>query len=410
MSASVADPLTLPCGLVLKNRLLKSAMSEVLGTTDNRVTPRLATVYGRWARGGIGTLVTGNVMVDRRALGEPNNVALEDDRDADALTAWAQAGTEAGTQLFMQLNHPGRQSPRGLNPQNVAPSAVPWGPEMETFFSAPRALTEPEIDDICTRFATAARLAKEAGFTGVQVHGAHGYLVSQFLSPLTNKREDAWGGSLENRWRFGAEVYRRIRAAVGPTFAVSIKLNSADFQRGGFTEDEGIEVVKHFGSLGFDLIEISGGTYESPAMSRGGEVKESTKKREAFFLEFAEKARAVTRVPLALTGGFRTRAGIDQALATGAIDVAGLARAVVLDPEFPSKLLAGEGAVSLVKPITSGIARIDRAALLEVLYYSRQIARLADGLEPRPDESPLAVLAQSFLSTGWRTFRTRLRA
>ena len=406
----IAQPITLPCGLVLKNRLMKSAMSEVLGTIDNRVTPALGTVYERWARGGIGLLVTGNVMVDRRWIGEPNNVCLEDDRDAEALQAWAQAATTNGTHAFMQLNHPGRQSPRGLNKENVAPSVVAWDPSMQSFFALPRALTEAEIDELCTRFATAARLAKEAGFTGVQVHGAHGYLVSQFLSPLTNQRTDAWGGSLENRKRFGAEVYRRIREAVGPKFAVAIKLNSADFQRGGFSEDEGMEVVQAFSELGFDLIEISGGTYESPAMSLGGTVKESTRKREAFFLEFAEKARAHAKVPLALTGGFRTRAGIDEALATGAIDLAGLGRAVVLDPDFPAKLLAGEGAVSKVKPITVGIERIDKAAVLEVLFYTRQIRRLAEGLEPRPDESPLAVLAQSVVSTGWRTFRSRMRA
>jgi 2,4-dienoyl-CoA reductase-like NADH-dependent reductase (Old Yellow Enzyme family) len=407
VTAGIADPLTLPCGLTLPNRLMKSAMSEQLGTIDNRVTAGLATLYGRWARGGIGLLVTGNVMVDRRALGEPSNVVLEDDRDADALSAWATAGTADGTRLFAQLNHPGRQSPRGLNRENVAPSVVAWKPDMQAWFAEPRALIDSEIDDILTRFGTAAKLAKDAGFSGVQIHGAHGYLVSQFLSPHTNLRTDDWGGSLANRMRFGTEVYRRIRDAVGPDFPVAIKLNSADFQRGGFGEDEALEVVGTFAALGIDLVEISGGTYEAPAMALG--QRDSTRQREAYFLAFAERVRGVVKVPLALTGGFRTRKGIDEALATGAIDLAGLARAMALDPELPRKLMTDPDAASRVRPLTTGIGALDRAALLEVVFYTRQLQRMARGEDPCPDENPMVALAGEVLGGGWRTMRSRLR-
>jgi 2,4-dienoyl-CoA reductase-like NADH-dependent reductase (Old Yellow Enzyme family) len=195
MTVTLDQPLRLPCGVVLPNRLLKSAMSESLATLDNHVTPELIRLYARWAEGGIGLCITGNVMIDKRALGEPGNVVLQDARDLPLLQAWAKAGSAHGTALWMQLNHPGKQVPRGLNTQSVSPSAVPFRAEMQGMFATPRALTEAEIEDLITRFGNSAALAKQAGFGGVQIHGAHGYLVSQFLSPHHNRREDAWGGT-----------------------------------------------------------------------------------------------------------------------------------------------------------------------------------------------------------------------
>jgi len=402
--------LTLPSGTTLPNRLLKSAMSEALGTVDNRVTPALVTLYERWARGGTGTLVTGNVMVDRRALGEPNNVALEDDRDAELLRAWAEAGTKNGTRLVMQLNHPGKQVPKSLNSESVAPSAVPFAKELAAFFPTPRALTHDEILDIVARFGRSAALAKAAGFSGVQIHGAHGYLVSQFLSPHHNRRDDEWGGSPERRMRFVLAVYDAIRAAVGPSFLVSIKLNSADFQKGGFTEEESLGVVSALAKRGIDLVEISGGTYESPVMAKGTKAKATTAAREAYFLDYAAKVRASVKVPLAVTGGFRTRAGIEGALASGAIDVAGLGRALALDPDFSKKLLGTDDVVSKVAPIKTGIGPIDRMALMEVGFYGRQIRRMGRGASPKPDESRLLAALALISEQGIGTMRTRLRA
>jgi len=401
---------TLPCGVTLKNRLLKSAMSESLGTLDNRVTSALPVLYGRWARGGIGTLVTGNVMIDARALGEPHVILLEDDRDAALLTEWATAGSENGTQHWMQLNHPGKQVPRGLCRETVSPSAVPFGPDLARFFSTPRALTESEIEDLVERFGRSARLAKQAGFTGVQIHGAHGYLVSQFLSPRHNRRDDAWGGTPERRMRFVVEVYKSIRAAVGERFPVSIKLNSADFQKGGFSEEESLDVVSALSELGIDLIEISGGTYEAPAMAAGVPQRDSTRMREAYFLEFAEKVRLRTRIALAVTGGFRTREGVDAALASGALDVAGLARSLVLDPELPNRWLAGESVNSQVKPLRTGISLVDKAGLMEVAWYARQLHRLGKGLEPRPNENLRLALVSILAGQTFGGMRTRMRA
>ncbi len=401
----LAQPLTLPCGLVLKNRLAKSAMSERLGTPDNHATSGLATLYGRWADGGLGLCITGNVMIDRKALGEPCNVALEDDSGMAALDAWARAGSRNSTSLWMQLNHPGRQVPRGLNVASVSPSPVPFAPALASVFATPRELTEPEIEDLIARFGRSAGFAKQAGFAGVQIHGAHGYLVSQFLSPHTNHRTDAWGGDAERRARFVVRVYEAMRAAVGPAFPLGIKLNSADFQRGGFTEEESLDVIDRLDGLAIDLIEVSGGTYEAPAMA--GIRADSTRKREAYFLDFADRVRARTKVPLMVTGGFRSAKGMAEALRSGALDLVGLARPLAIDPNFPNRLLAGEDVTSPVSPRRTGIKAIDRAAVLEVSWYERQLGLMAAGHEPQPDENLLLAAAKIAVGSGWDLFRSR---
>lgn len=247
-----------------KNRFFKSAMSETLADRNNSPTVGLVNLYRRWSRGGAGILMSGNVMVDHNAIGEPGNVAIEDERDLPMLKRWAQAGTQMNTEFWMQINHPGKQSPKSLSKEPVAPSTIPLSGGVAVAFNPPRALTEEEILDLIKRFGNTARIAKKAGFTGVQIHSAHGYLVNQFLSPHHNQREDQWGGNAENRMRFLMEVYREMRRQVGDDFPIGIKLNSADFQRGGFTEEESMQVLKTIDEAGIDLIEISGGNYENP--------------------------------------------------------------------------------------------------------------------------------------------------
>ena len=409
--AVLAQPFHLPRGGVVKNRVCKSAMSEALGTRQGRATPELARLYGAWADGGVGLCITGNVMIDRRALGEPNNVVLEDDSDMPLLKRWAEAGQSNGTQCWVQLNHPGRQVPKGLNAEGVAPSAVPFAPALQAFFGPPRELQADEIEALVQRFARSAALVKQAGFGGVQIHGAHGYLVSQFLSPLTNQRTDQWGGSAENRRRFVLEVYRAIRAAVGLEFAVGIKLNSADFQRGGFTEDESLEVISALQAEGIDLIELSGGTYEAPAMSDKQRHSESSLKREAYFLEFAEKVRGVVKVPLMVTGGFRSLSGMAAALESGSLDLVGMGRSLAIEPDLPNRLLAGQEPRHNVQPIRTGIGAIDRMALMEVVWYSRQLRRMARGRPTKPNESGLWAFIANLASNGIGTWKTRrLRA
>ncbi|HEU0195640.1 MAG TPA: NADH:flavin oxidoreductase/NADH oxidase family protein [Nevskiaceae bacterium] len=405
----LARPLALPNGAVLRNRIAKSAMSEALGSWTNHVTSELPRLYARWARSGIGLLVTGNVMIDRRALGEPGNVVLEDDTDLPMLRQWASAATRHGAQLWMQLNHPGKQSPKGLNRDPVAPSAIPFRKDLQPFFDPPRELREQEIKDLIARFGRAAEIARQAGFTGVQIHGAHGYLVSQFLSPKHNQRHDAWGGSAENRRRFVLAVYAEIRRRAGTDFPVAIKLNSADFQRGGFTEDESLDVIRALDAAGIDLVEISGGTYEAPAMTgtTADTRKASTIAREAYFLGFAERVRAEVKVPLMVTGGFRSFAGMNAALASGALDVVGLSRLLAIDPDAPTALLRGVDSPHQVHPIKTGIGLVDRTALLEVTWYSRQLKRMAHGRDPQVRESAMRALLGTAWRSGWGTFRTR---
>lgn len=404
----LAQPLTLPNGSTLPNRLAKSALSETLGTMDNRVTPGLVRLYERWAQGGTGLLITGNIMVDRRALGEPGNVVIEDDRDLALLTAMADGVARHGSRLWAQINHPGKQSPKGLNRENVSPSAIPFGKQMQAFFDTPRELTEPEILDIIARFGRAAGVVKQAGFHGVQIHGAHGYLVSQFLSPKHNVRTDAWGGSAENRRRFVLAVYQAMRDAVGPEFPIGIKLNSADFQRGGFTEEESLATIQALAAVGIDLVEISGGTYEAPAMAG---KKTSTLEREAYFLEFAEKVRQHISAPLMVTGGFRTLSAMGKALNSGAMDIVGLGRPLCIEPDASQRLLAGEETRHRVKMISTGIKQVDDMALMEVMWYVRQLHRMSRGENPKPNESALWSLLANLANNFRGTLKTRrLRA
>jgi 2,4-dienoyl-CoA reductase-like NADH-dependent reductase (Old Yellow Enzyme family) len=414
----LAQPLQLAHGAPLRNRLFKSAMSEALARRDGCPTPELARLYGAWADGGIGLCITGNVMIDKLAIGEPGNVVIEGDEHLSALREWAQAATRGGTACWVQLNHPGKQAPKGLNKTgNVAPSAIPFRKEMQAFFPTPRELTSDEVQQLVQRFATAARVVKQAGFSGVQIHGAHGYLVSQFLSPHHNQRTDDWGGTAEKRRRFVLAVYQAMREQVGPDFPIGIKLNSADFQRGGFTEEESLDTIRALSAAGIDLIEVSGGTYEAPAMTgvkvSKEPVKDSTKQREAYFLAFAEKARQAVKTPLVVTGGFRSLQGMAQAIESGAVDMVGVARSLALEPDLPKRLLAGQQPRHQVRPIKTGIPMVDRMGLMEVTWYTGQLKRIGRGEAPKPNESGLWVFLGYIakqMGLGRKRKPTRLRA
>lgn len=406
----LSQPFTLRNGSVIRNRLAKAAMSEASGTFDNHPTSDLQKLYARWAEGGIGLCITGNVMIDRRALGEPGNIVIENESDLELLRLWSSAGTRNETQLWMQLNHPGKQAPRGLNRETVSPSAVPFRQDMARFFGVPRELEGKEIEDIIQRFGRSARIAKKAGFSGVQIHGAHGYLVNQFLSPHHNRRTDRWGGNPENRRRFVLNVLAEIRRHVGASFPIGIKLNSADFQRGGFTEEESLNTIQALAEAGIELIEISGGTYEAPKMMGSAKTKDSTLKREAYFLEFAEKARSAVRVPLMLTGGFRTAEGMSNAIQSGAVDLIGLGRSLAVEPDLPLRLLQGKQAQHEIRPITTGIKLIDRMGFMEIAWYTRQLHRMLAGKDPRPNEPAFQSLIANLVNGGWRSLNTRLRS
>ncbi|MBA4284991.1 MAG: NADH oxidase [Xanthomonadaceae bacterium] len=400
----LTQPLHLPNGSVIRNRLAKASMSETLATYSNRPTEKLVTLYRRWASSGIGLLLTGNVMVDRRALGEPGNVVIEDESDLPVLRAWAGAATDQGVAIWAQLNHPGKQAMKGLNASTLAPSAVPFGKDLAPMFDTPREATDNEIRDIIQRFGRSAAICRKAGFSGVQIHCAHGYLLNQFLSPHHNQRSDDWGGTAERRRRFVLAVYAEVRRQVGADFPVGIKINSADFQHGGFTEEESLAAINALADAGIDLIEISGGTYETGVAQP---QKPSTVAREAYFMDFADKVRAAVKVPLMVTGGFRSAEGMNNALKSGAIDLVGIARLMAIDPDAPKALLSGHDSAQRVSPIKTGIKPVDRLGLMEVLWYGLQVRRIARGANPKPQESGLWALVKALVLNGWGTFRTR---
>lgn len=400
----LAQELCLPCGQVLPNRLAKSALSEQLGNPAHQPDLRLQQLYRSWARGGCGLLVSGNIMVDREHLGEPGNVVLDTVSDLAPFRNWTQAGRENGTRFWAQLNHPGKQSPILVNRKPVAPSAVAMKSAMGSAFAQPEALSQSGILRIVDQFARSAERAREAGFDGVQIHAAHGYLVSQFFSPLHNQRRDQWGGSVENRARFARRIYAAIRRAVGDDFAVGIKLNSADFQRGGFSQEDSLEVSAQLAADGMDLIEVSGGTYEAAAMV-GAMHKASTREREAYFADYAQALRKDCPAPILLTGGFRTQAGMQAALADGTADVIGLGRPLCLYPNWPHALLNQAQAPDCELPrLTTGIPALDKAGLLNVTWYQLQLQRLGRDRLPQPQLSPWRSLLETTRSLGLGAF------
>ena len=389
------EEMILPNGSTLKNRIAKSAMSENLSNKNNEPTPLLIEVYKKWAQSGAGLLITGNIMIDSKAIGEPRNVVVENRKNFEILKEWAESVNGTDTHLWAQINHPGRQAMEPINRDLRAPSAVPLksGGRKDGSKKIPIALNESQILAIIEAFGNTANILKDAGFSGVQIHGAHGYLVSQFLSPYSNIRSDKWGGSLENRARFVIEVYRKIRARVGKSFPIGIKLNSADFQKGGFSEEESMEVVKILSKEGIDLIEISGGTYEAPAMM--GKRKKSTIKREVYFMDYIEKARKITTTPLMLTGGFRTTSIMKDAIASNQLDIIGIARPFTVYPNIGNEIFNNSRINFNTKIKKTGVKGIDGA--MNIIWYESQIKRLGKGKVPKPDLNPWLV----FIKYSW---------
>ena len=401
---SLFSSLTLPNGAVVPNRVAKAAMEENMADADHAPSAGLLSLYRAWAKGGAGLIITGNVMVDARAMTGPGGVVLEDDRHLDRFRAWAEAGRAGGAQFWMQINHPGRQAPASLGQQTVAPSALSLDlGALSGQFAPPREMTAADIADVERRFVASAVLAERAGFTGVEVHAAHGYLISQFLSPLSNKRTDRWGGSLENRARLLLDIVRAIKAAVRPGFAVAVKLNSADFQRGGFSPEDARAVVEMLGGLGVDLVELSGGSYEAPAMM-GAARDDRTLAREAYFLEFARDIATVATMPLMVTGGIRRREVAEKVVDSG-VAIAGIATALAIDPDLPKKWRAGQGGVPMLKPITWKNKPLASSAHMAAVKY--QLTRLSRRRPTSPGISPVWALACSQLESRRRARQYR---
>lgn len=399
-------PLTLPNGSTLANRIAKAAMEENMADAAHAPSPQLIRLYQAWAEGGAGLLISGNVMVDNHAMTGPGGVVLEDDQHIEAFRQWAQAGQSRGAQFWLQINHPGRQMQANLGQPTWAPSAVPLTlGSMSRLFNTPQAMTPQVIEAVIGRFANTARLAELAGFNGVQIHAAHGYLLSQFLSPLTNRRNDQWGGTLENRARLLLDIVKAVRAVVSPGFAVAVKLNSADFQRGGFTGDDARQVVRMLNGLAVDLVELSGGSYEAPAMQ--GQARDGrTLAREAYFLEFARDIRAVATLPVMVTGGIRRRPVAEQVIASG-VDMVGIGTALAIDPALPRDWLAGKPSAPELVPITWKNKALASLANMAVVKF--QLSRLSRGKASHPQVWPWWALLVQQWGNALRTRQYRRR-
>lgn len=419
MTTELFSPLALRSGATLRNRVAKAAMEEGMADDGQLPGERLVTLYRRWGAGGAGLLITGNVMVHSEALTGPGGVVLDERAPLDPFRRWAEAGKAGGAAMWMQLSHPGRQVQAGM-------PGVVWGPSAVAVelgrhsrrFGRPVAMTEAQIGATVERFATSAALAERAGFDGVEVHAAHGYLLSQFLSPLVNRRTDAWGGSLENRARLLLDVVRAIRAVVSPGFAVAVKLNSADFQRGGFDADDAAAVIAMLAPLAVDLVELSGGSYESPAMAgrpadeRPGEDRSAdgrtaegrfgddrradrraggrTAAREAYFLALAAELAQTSPLALMLTGGITRRETAERALADG-VAVVGVGTAMAVTPDLPDRWAAGLEATARLAPVRWRDKTLASAASMSLVRH--QMRRITRGADPTGRTHPLHALA-----------------
>lgn len=404
---NIFDKLLLPNGSSLPNRLAKAAMEENMADREQAPSEALIRLYQAWAEGGAGLIITGNVMVDSRAMTGPGGVVLQDEAQLERFRRWAHVGRSRGAQFWLQINHPGRQMRANLGQPTWAPSAVALDlGSMSRHFNTPLAMTPAMIAEVIRRFARTAQLGEQAGFTGVEIHAAHGYLLSQFLSPLSNQRSDEWGGSLENRARLLLEIVNAVRAVVSPQFAVAVKLNSADFQRGGFSADEARQVVEMLNGLAVDLVELSGGSYEAPAM-QGQSRDGRTLAREAYFLEFARDIRTVAKMPVMVTGGIRRRAVAEEVLRSG-VDMVGIATALAIAPDLPRAWLAGKDDAPVLTPITWKNKTL--ASLANMAAVKFQLRRLSEGRAPHPAVSPLRALIVQQLANASRTrwYRRRM--
>ncbi len=329
-NVSLFSPLTLPNGRVLKNRIIKSAMSDSLADGQGNPTAAQMRLYERWAEGGLAASIIGEVQGDPRYPEKPGNLVLDGAADETAFRDLARRGSANGTQLWLQLGHAGAMAHHPISKPR-GPSAIDF-PDFRS-----EAMSIAEIRAVPGRFARTALRAAELGFGGVQIHAAHGFLLSQFLSPLFNRRTDAYGGSIQARMQLLIETVETVRSSVPSDFVVAVKLNATDQLDGGLTEDEALEVIAGLEGKGVDLLDISGGTYFPGAPSSSERATKGP-----YFVDFARAARRLISVPLMVTGGFKRKEEAEAAVRSRDVDVVGMARGIVLDPSLPAKWQAGK--------------------------------------------------------------------
>ncbi len=425
MTTPLGQALTLPCGLVLPNRIAKAALSEFMADADGVPSEDMVALYRQWGEGGAGLLITGNVMVDPRYPEAPGNVVLNgrgSNLFRKRLAAVAEAGKLFGAAVMMQLSHAGALASKFICDRPVAPSLKKRGASgFGALSSSPcRAMTSDEINNVIDEFVTGAEVALEAGFDGVQILSGHGHLISQFLSPMSNKRTDEWGGPLHNRARLLLKIIEGVRAKLPDSFAVSVKLNATDFVENGFEFDDCRGVVEWLNCVGIDLIEVSGGNRANPHMfgfmrsdndAPDGRLVSGFNETGAYFGGFSKAVKSVANVPVMVTGGVRRREDAERIIMTGVADAVGFGRPMCLDTRLAYKLLSGEAdAIEDYMPdglMSGGHLGFDskfgvvRNAYFEALiaWHVNQMSRLPDGLKGNAAVGPI---------TATRHFRKRI--
>jgi len=400
----VFDSVVLPSGLQLDNRIVKAAMEENMATVQQEPGQTIYNLYAAWAKGAMGAIITGNVMIDKLCMTGPAGISLHAQSDLAPFIEWSRITKTHGVKLIMQINHPGRQTYKNMRGKSLSPSDVALNlGKHSALFAKPQPMTAADIQDVITRFTVTAQQAERSGFDGVQIHAAHGYLISQFLSPLVNKRTDKWGGDIKNRSRLLMQVVRSVKQAVSSTFSVSVKLNSADFQRGGFDIDDAKYVVQHLEETNIDFVELSGGSYEAPAM-QGNSADDRTLAREAYFLEFAKSIAEHTTLKVMTTGGVR-RLEIANKVIDENIDLVGIASAMAFAPELVSIWANSPNHAGFIPKVEWKNKTL--AALATMALVRRQLQRLGKGKKPKLNSSPLFSLVKDRIRLAKLTKRYR---
>ena len=368
-------PLELPCGVSLKNRLIKSAMSDSLGDGEGNPTAAQIRLYQRWAEGGAALSLIGEVQTTPQYPEKPGNLTLMPDTDMQGLRVLAKRGSSNGAHIWPQLGHAGALS--------HFPISRPKGPSaLDIEDLQCEGMSLEDIHELPGTYARAAKLAQDSEFSGVQIHAGHGFLFSQFLSPLFNHRTDVYGGSVKARFRIIHEVISEIRQAVGPSFPIGIRINATDKLVGGLTEDDALEVIRFLEQTSIDLIDVSGGTYFPGAASSSDSISSSG----PYFINFTKHAKEVTSIPIVATGGFQMRDQAKDAIENGCVDAVGIARAMVLNPSLANTWLSEESG----DPEFPVFAAPPRGGV--TAWYSMRLTALGEDKESQFDMTPAVAI------------------
>ena len=318
--------------LELPNRIIRSATAERMADSKGYPTQKLKNLWVDLALGGTGLIITGHFYIHPSGKCHPEMTGIYEDSLVPDLASLVKSVHSEGGKIAAQINHGGMQCASESVKGAIAPSAI----DEDFLQQSTRQMSLHDIRRIINAYAQAALRVKDAGFDAVQLHGAHGYLINQFISPYVNRRTDEWGGDLMGRTRFLREISREVRTVVGPDYPILIKFGMEDGVRGGLSAEEGAKVIGMMQGMGLDGIEISGGVRANNSMKGI-----NSEDREAYFLPLAKIARTETALPIVLVGGMRSRKVMEMVLESGIADFVALCRPLINDPDFPNQLKKG---------------------------------------------------------------------